>query len=720
MEACTSLVVCCLLLSANGDADRARQVAELRAIKKRIIADLTFGEFVRTSRAYRDGVSRLDERVDELLAIRPGYWTRYDRISHPSISHHARATAEPLALAIAYAKPSSRHHHSEPVLRAIEDALKHFRQFIYRGCPQKGNWWAWRIGVPMRLIPTLILLEGRLAPDLRDHYVEAVRYLLKVEQDVAMNGPYRPSGSRPVGKTDTNALWANRLRFEYAVLIENPAMAGKWASKTFGEVGPAGKGHLQADYSFKFHGPIPMWAYGRSFLIDYARLIDCYGKTTFGPTRRELERFGEMALHYANGFLYKSRICPAIIGREISRGDATFACPAGLLATSAIARSDHPQARQFARLALRACRSAAAVPMLTSRVPAARRNLPDVEPAPPVRDIFAYPDADFIQITRPTWSVGIKMHSKRNRGYESINEENLQGWFLSHGSMFHFITGNEWNGCWPTLDWTRLPGTTVAAAVKKQSRSPFVGVLRASPEIATAAMALRRDGFAARKSWLVNEDHIVCVGSGIVGPGRVETTVLNLPVSENTPLLIDGKPAPDGTFEKVIAPKWLWAGKVGYVFPNGQKIRLLRQVRTSDWSSIRGNRLYGRTEPVTHHYATAVIEHDPHARTYTYIFVPNVPAEEMGRLAARLAGRYAISNCGPHHVSATDGSVESVVLWEKGYLGKIRADRGCMLLRAGQTWWAVDPARGESPLAVDLGDHPCPLSPRDGRPARVQ
>ncbi|MBN1341164.1 MAG: hypothetical protein JXQ73_00695 [Phycisphaerae bacterium] len=715
-----AILVCSTLVGTSDDETRSAQVAELREIKKRIVADLTFSDFVKTSRAYRDGIARLDDRVEELLAARPGYWAQYDSASHPSISHHARATTEPLILAIAYAKPNGKYHQDHRVLEAAEGGLRHFRRFIYPGCPQKGNWWAWQIGMPMRIIPTLTLLEGRLDPELFKHYLESVTYLLKCEKDASLQGPYRPAPRHPVGKTDTNSLWRHRLRLELAVLIENPAMAGKWAEQSFGEMAPAGQGHLQADYSFKFHGPIPMWGYGRTFLIDYARLLDCFGGTTFGASQEELDRFAKMAEHFANGFLYRSRICPAIIGREISRGDAPFISTAGLMATAAVGRSSHPRAREFARLARRECRSAEAEPTLATWVPAAKRGLPEVEPAPPVRDLFAYPDGDFLQVTRRDWAVGIKMHSKRNRGYESINDENLQGWFLSHGSMFHFMTGNEWNGCWPTLDWTRLPGTTVAVEVRKQNESGFVGALRASPEVGMAAMELRRDGFLARKSWLVSGDHIICVGSDIAGPGRVETTVLNQPVSEDATMLIDGEPAPAGAFDKTVSPRWLWLGNTGYVLLGRQRLRVVRQARTSDWSSIRGDRLYGRTEPVTRHYLTAVIEHGQDSRSYAYAFVPNVTAERMPQVARQLPRQCAVARDGAHHVKAADGGVESIVLWGAGGLGRVEADRGCVLLRLGAKWWAVDPTQAEASIHIELDGKRHVVSSRGGRPVPLR
>ena len=701
------------------DDVHVEQVAELRRIKQRIIAEMTFGDLPADSSARLENVRRLDAMADALLAMRPHYWSQYDTVGHPAISHHGRAYQDVLTLATAYATAGSKHHRHKAVLAAVERGMRHLSQFAHPDCPQPHNWWAWQIGIPKLLTPTLILLQHDLDPELYRKQLQTVTYLLKSQKEVTQTGPYRPSKKRFVGKTDTNALWRARLRMQLAVLIENPAMAGKWSERTFGQATPAGKGHLQADYSFKFHGAIPMWAYGRRFLTDYAMLVGRYAGTRFGPTSDELDNVARMAEHYVNGFVYRGRICPAIIGRELTRGDDRYVCSAGLVALASLARAKHPRADLFAAIVARERKHYAHIPAHASFVAAAAYDLPNVPPAPPVRDILVYPDSDFLQITRPDWAVGIKMHSKWNRGYESINQENLKGWFLSHGSMFHFIADDAWRGCWPTLDWTRLPGTTVDASVTQQNRSPLVGVLRSSAEVASAAMEIRSDGFAARKSWLVNGDHIVCVGSGISGPKGAETTILNLPVTGDATLLIDGSAAPAGAFEKRMRVEWLWLQGMGYVLPEGCDVLVLRESRTDSWSSVRGEKLWGRSAPVTRRYVTAVIVHGPGATSYRYIVAPNVTRDRMPDVARRLRAKYDIQNQGHHRIATRDEALTSLVMWEPGRVDPFEADRGCMILKTAGKTLVVDPTQTNKPLTLTVAGKRSTISPVNGRPVTL-
>lgn len=722
------------------------QKNELQQIKRRMVHELTF-RGLPESKFLRQQVKALDVRVEDWLAAEGGYWSKWKQVGHPEISLNSVAFSVPKELARAYAMPASRHHRSPRVLAAIEAGLRHLLTFAYPGCPQPGNWWAWQIGMPMQLIPTCMLLEEDLDPELLHREIETIQYLLKVEDDVKLTGGFIAPEKPVPGRTDMNQLWHKRLRLECGVLLENPAMAGKWGRAAFGEMGPPGVGSLQADWSYKFHGQIPMWAYGRGFLLDYALLIAHYEGTYLGPSPEQVERYAGMLEHFVNGFLYRGRLCPAIIGREISRGPCVQE-NTGILASLAImARSRHERAGDFAGLFQREWQimnpasepipraSDAATPRM-GHLAAHVEGMPAVEPAPPVDDVFAYPDSDFLQVTRPGWAVGIKMHSSRNAGYESINGENLQGWFLSHGSTFHYIRGDEWDGCWPTLDWMRLPGTTVSSDVKGQNGSPFVGVLRASPRVALAAMELNRDGFTARKFWLVDGDAIVCLGSEIAGPGRVETTVINQPEAPardtiepeaqaresdvGSTLLLDGETAPPGPFDKTIEVRSIWFRNVGYVFPGGAKVRVIRGPRTSDWSSIRDPARYDRGKAVTQKYVTAVIEHGPEARNYFYVMLPNVAPSAWPERVKAVLSRYAAATDGPHIVRTSDGQVESAVLWTAGEAGDLRADRGCMMVRVGEERWVADPAWIDKPLQLNLSGKIISLQTAKGRGARLE
>lgn len=670
-------------------------------------------------RGLREGgaVSR-DEQVAELLAEPDGWWSMYTDVNHPDISHGAKAFYKASFVAQVWANPGSRYHRSQEVLKEIERGLIHLQRFAYPGCPQPNNWWAWKIGTPMALLDTLILTEGALDASLRQQIIDTVAYLLKAGDDLALSGPaVLPLADTP-GQSDMNALWHKRLCLQLALVAENPAMAGKWAQRVNSEIGRPGEGSWQQDYSYKFHGACPMWAYGGAFLGDYGRIVEVCRGTFLAPGAQQLDRFADMALHYVNGFLYRGSMCPAMIGREITRGDDIYRSNFGLVAVRALAalvRAGHPRSPEMILTIAREREYFRDDPMIAAALAKLTEDLPSADPAPPVDDIFAYPDSDFLQVSRPGWAVGIKMHSKRNCGYESINGENLQGWFLSHGSMFHFIEGNEWKGCWPTIDWTRLPGTTVAVNVKSQNESPFVGVLRVSPRNAVAAMQMQSGGFKARKSWIVDGQAIVCLGSGISGPEPVETTLFNQPVAADTPIIVDGKALDRDAFDRDVTPEWIWLNGMGYVLPPGQVVRLARTLRSSDWTSVREARRHGAGEKSSIWYSTGAIRHSENVPVYRYIMLPDVKAEQMPALARDVLSRYQLENADIHRVAF--GDKEACVFWNGGQAGELSADRGCIVWRDGPKWAAVDPAWEAKPLSLRIGGRVFTVNSERGRPA---
>jgi hyaluronate lyase len=703
-------------------ADDAQAAAELKQIRDQTVAQFTLSAVPKDSPLLKAHVGLMDDEVGGLLRGDGQYWKVWTSVEQPDISMGARAFLRPMRLAMAYATPASKYYHSKPVLAAVEGGLRHLSTFAYADCPEPRNWWAWQIGMPSGLIPTLLLTQGDLDAKLWADELKTVEYLLRD----------RPGGKdceTGLPKTDMNSLWYLRLRFELAVLKGDAPAARRWATASFRQMAPAGQGAVQADYSHHFHGPDPMWAYGRHFLMEYALLVNRTRGTSLGPTAKELDDYAAMAEHFVNGFCYRGRLSPTMIGREIDRGDEVYHTPYGLLAAAGVASSSHPRAAEFARIVAREkayytgdaglsvaelLRQEYANPQSARMLAVLLAGVPAAEPAPAVDDVFAYPDSDYLQVTRPNFAVGIKMHSKRTRSFESINGENLQGWFLSHGTMFPMITGDEWTGCWPTLDWTRLPGTTAAVNVKGRNAnsSPFVGVLRGSEKVALAAMEItagKSGEFHARKSWLVSGDSILCLGSDIRGPGRVETTVINQPVADEKRIAIDGKPLPSRPFSGRMAVRQIDVDGMTYVLPDRPEVMVSYGPRTSNWSSIRSEDIFGKTKPVTHWYLTVVIEHSASQPTYAYVMGPT-GSKDVATAAALTRN---VSK-GSHFVRSGDGQLEAAVLWEAGAAGAVQdatspnaisADAGCMLLRSGGAWQVVDPAWSGKPVKVHLAGH---------------
>src|SRR5262249_52955105 len=98
---------------------------------------------------------------------------------------------------------------------------------------------------------------------------------------------------------------------------------------------------------------------------------------------------------------------------------------------------------------------------------------------------FHFASMDRVVALRPGFGFGLSMSSTRIANYESINEENLHGWFTGDGMTYLYI-GNadtQFTGdFWPTIDPYFLPGTTVetnpranAAAAGKHTTQNWVG-----------------------------------------------------------------------------------------------------------------------------------------------------------------------------------------------------------------------------------------------------
>jgi len=73
-----------------------------------------------------------------------------------------------------------------------------------------------------------------------------------------------------------------------------------------------------------------------------------------------------------------------------------------------------------------------------------------------------------------------------------------------------------------------------------------------------------------------------------------------------------------------------------------------------------------------------------------------------------------------HHIARADGGLKSWVFWEPGTHGDVQADRGCMLLRTGDTWQVVDPTWTDAPLKLQIAGRPVSVNPPRGRSATVK
>ncbi|MDQ1911573.1 polysaccharide lyase family 8 super-sandwich domain-containing protein [Paenibacillus sp. GD4] len=204
-----------------------------------------------------------------------------------------------------------------------------------------------------------------------------------------------------------------------------------------------------------------------------------------------------------------------------------------------------------------------------------------------------FPSMDRIVHHRPDFGVGLSLSSNRTYKYESINNENLKGWYTSDGMLYLYNRDQDHysEGYWATVNPYRLPGTTVDTRPRSAQSIPwgsdYVPVNRwargASLDNKYGVSGLDLDAYgsdlAAKKSWFMFDDEIVALGAGITSQENVtvETIVENrrLNSSGGNVLTIDGTEKPSEMDWSETMPSVQWAhlagsspeAGIGYYFP---------------------------------------------------------------------------------------------------------------------------------------------------------
>jgi hypothetical protein len=251
---------------------------------------------------------------------------------------------------------------------------------------------------------------------------------------------------------------------------------------------------------------------------------------------------------------------------------------------------------------------------------------------------------------RPGWGLGLSLSSSRIYNYESINGENLHGWFTGDGVTY--VYNNDLSQLsddfWATVDPYALPGTTVETTPRANgagqsylSSKPWVGGATLFTNGA-AGMDLNpySSPLSGKKSWFMFQDGVACLGAGIncANGATVQTTVENrkLSLANTNVFTADGQDLPTtlGWSTNLSGSTWCaLAGAGGYYFPGTANLSVLRQARTNSWSQINTG---GSTNLTARNYLTLWFNHgvQPTNATYAYVLLPNSSTAQMASYAA--------------------------------------------------------------------------------------
>lgn len=266
------------------------------------------------------------------------------------------------------------------------------------------------------------------------------------------------------------------------------------------------------------------------------------------------------------------------------------------------------------------------------------------------------------------------MLSTRSLNSEAVNDANPLGYHMGQGTLYSYVTGNEYKDIMGAWDWNLVPGTTVLLNKPKLQQSVvgftgkrnFVGVV--SDGLVGTAVQDYVDPYDAslsfRKAWFFLDDSVLVTTSNVQintsVPGAADSpaiTVLDNRAAVASPIWVDDKQV-TVSGGATAEGSTLYYGGNGYLsYKTPFSLTLTNGPRTGNWSAISTSTLGETTVPIFSAYTT--IPHD----THTYALFP---ATSRSRLAREATNPSSAPVSGPGITGVAGSGRLSLVFWPGG------------------------------------------------------
>lgn len=525
-----------------------------------------------------------------------------------------------------------------------------------------GNWWSWEVGYAKKSAQLVALMFDYLSGEQVERYLRGVRRFCP---DTRLNN-YNNGGLVSTG--------ANRTDVCYSIIIESALKEDEArlrdaleASLEVLEYVTEGDGFYE-DGSFVQHTTVAYtYSYGDALINSLSLNLSFAGGTAFNVTDNPLldNLYNAISASY-EPLLYRGAAFDMVRGRAVSRSSDSHA-NAQSVTTSILRICDfapEEYAAHFKSL-LKYHVQNNSVSDYTETTNIGNRvkmqnilNDDSIEPiAEPVYNKI-FNGMDRVAHFRPGWAAGLAMSSSRISSYESINDENIKGWYQGEGALYLYNSDETQydTSFWATIDPYRYPGTTVSRKERADASNGKGGTgLSTRDWVGSAGMdglysvsGMELEGYdntlSAKKSWFMFDDEIVCLGADITANDNapVETTVENRKLSDagNNVVTINGYELLTSFDSEITTPNVTRAhmegntdgADIGYYFPNGATMNSIRETRQHNIQEInptQTSKVYNNT------FFTFWMDHgtNPKGASYAYVVLPGMTAEETDEYA---------------------------------------------------------------------------------------
>ncbi len=706
-----------LLLLSSGQSSRGDEFDSLRGRWRDM---LTFGtNSTKSDPTYSNWIATVVEAQAQKYwksmntnASRTNLWSDLNTLATDS-SDITGSYGRLRAMAMGYAVHGSSNENNTTLRGAITNGLDWlYTNYYNEGKSQytnvNNNWFDWEIATPLNLNDVAVLMYTNLTAAQVSHYMLAIDHFTP-NSDTVNNGSTVATGANKVWKASILGVSGAVGKSSAKLSLAKLALSDVFPYVTNGD-------GFYTDGSFVFHsnsnklgGFAYNGGYGAQLLDTIGPLMQLLTNSTWQVTDPAQTNLFRWVYDSFAPFIYRGASLQMVSGRYYTRGDgddhvdghdvlgailrlAQIAPPADAAAYKALVKSwiQSDTYADFIQTQFPPFNLWAQTVM----------NDPTIVPASePVRH-YQFPHSDRAVHLRSGWGFGLAMSSSRIGNYESINGENLQGWYTGDGMtcLYNADLAHFADDFWSTINPYRLPGTTVdtqsrapASDQGYQSSNPWVGGASLQNLYGVVGMQLNASSstLTARKSWFMFDDEIVCLGAGITSSdGRtIETIVENrrLAVYGNNPFTVNGllKPSSVGWSETMLNPTWAHlAGNVpgsdiGYYFPQAGALKGLREARGGSFTNL--NIPYGSTNQQTRNYLTLWFDHgvNPSSTNYAYVLLPGQSAGQVAAYAASPDVTVLGNSSTAQGVKESTLGLTAVNFWKDGTnrLGGITVDR---------------------------------------------
>lgn len=610
-------------------------------------------EFNEIRDRWKKKLMETDTKDDKLEIIKKSekFYKKLDKINWDEIK-----TGEEVAkvyeniknLSKGYCLPNLKYYKNPKIKNKIINMLDLMHTYAYnKKTKEEGNWWYWEIGIPKILNDIITLMYDDISLEKREKYLKISEYF----QPFAKYSGASPSAKNSTSPKKRVSTGGNRadtsmICFLRGILLEdkNQVMDGLNSVVEVGEYVTQKDGFYK-DGSFIQHTNVPYnGTYACVLFEGLGNILYLTKGTNFEIKDKRIENIYENILNGYSYLFINSGINDSVSGRAISRDN-----------TSDITRGENLlNAIAFLCLGANEPYQTKLKSLIKSVISENKNYIPKNKI---IKEIMENKNINFQKIqgskiygamdravlkNSKGGKIVLAMHSSRISNYETMNGENIKGWYTSDGMTY--IYGNDlktYTDFWSTVDKYHLSGVTNSQNIRKNGSGEKVsskywvgGSGNGQESFIGMDMISWNEKTKIKKSYFMTEDGILLVvGAGLESSdGEIHTTIDNRIINEGK-IYLNGKEIKENI--KIENPKNLsinfndnFRGEnIGYKIIYGDQINIEKESRKGSWKDIGGR----SQKEISKNYFKVYMNHgkNPKNKRFAYVVLPMFSKEEV-------------------------------------------------------------------------------------------